>query len=92
MEATTYSGFRKDLKKYLDQATYDYEPVTITRKNAPNAVVISADVYNNMMENQFLTTNSTNLKWILEGVQQIKAGEAKPHGLIDSDTAGQQDD
>lgn len=83
MEATTYSRFRKDLKKYLDQATYDYEPVTITRKDAPNAVVISADVYANLLENQFIRSNETNLKWILTGVQQIKKGQTHPHELID---------
>jgi len=84
MEATTYSRFRKDLKKYLDQATYDYEPVTITRKDAPNAVVISADVYANLLENQFVRSNETNLKWILDGVDQIEKGQTHAHELIDS--------
>lgn len=84
MEATTYSGFRKNLKNYLDQATLDFEPVTITRKDAPNAVVISEEVYNNFMENQFLTSNPENYKWILQGIQQIKDGKASQHQLIDS--------
>lgn len=72
MATTTYSEFRKNLKTYLDQATMDFEPVTITRKDAPNAVVISEEAYNNFMENQFLTENSQNYRWILEGIQQIK--------------------
>ncbi|PTM23696.1 prevent-host-death protein [Lactobacillus sp. PFC-70] len=75
MEVTTYSRFRKNPKRYLDQATYNYEPVTITRKNAPNAVVLSADVYTNLLENQFIQSNETNLKWILAGVQQIEKGQ-----------------
>ncbi|WP_390892237.1 type II toxin-antitoxin system Phd/YefM family antitoxin [Levilactobacillus namurensis] len=54
IEVTTYSRFRKNPKRYLDQATYDHEPVTITRKNSPNAVVLLTDVYANLLENQFI--------------------------------------
>ncbi|GEO69712.1 type II toxin-antitoxin system Phd/YefM family antitoxin [Levilactobacillus acidifarinae] len=86
MEATTYSGFRKNLKSYLDQATLDFEPVTITRNGAPNAVVISEEAYNNLMENQFLTANPENYKWILQGIDQLKNGKAKQHELVDPDT------
>lgn len=82
METTTYSEFRKNLRAYLDQATMAFEPVTITRKDAPNAVVISERVYNNFMENQFLTENPQNYRWILEGIQQIKAGKRSRHELI----------
>ncbi|WP_203639576.1 type II toxin-antitoxin system Phd/YefM family antitoxin [Levilactobacillus wangkuiensis] len=81
MKATTYSGFRKNLKAYLDQATLDFEPVTVTRKNAPNAVVISEVTYNNLVENQFLTNDSTNYEWILQGIQQIKDGKLRSHDL-----------
>jgi len=92
VEATTYSGFRKNLKAYLDQATLDFEPVTVTRKGAPNAVVISEEAYNNFMENQFLTTNPTNYKWILQGIQQIKDGKSSSHELINPKTGEKEDE
>jgi len=82
MEATTYSDFRKGLKKYLDKATDDFEPVTITRKGNHNAVLISADVYNNMVENQFVLGNPTNLKRLEESKRQAELGKITQHDLI----------
>jgi len=64
MEATTYSDFRKDLKSYMDKATGDFEPITITRKNRKNAVLISEDEYNNMLENRYVLENPTNREWL----------------------------
>lgn len=87
MEATTYSDFRKELKKYLDKATDDFEPITITRKGNHNAVLISADTYNNMIENQFILGNPTNLKWLEESKAQAQKGLLTDHNLIDPESS-----
>ncbi|KRL45861.1 hypothetical protein FD29_GL001862 [Companilactobacillus mindensis DSM 14500] len=87
MEATTYSDFRKELKKYLDKATDDFEPITITRKGNHNAVLISADTYNNMIENQFVLGNPTNLKWLEESKDQAQKGLLTSHDLIDPENS-----
>lgn len=62
MKKITYLDFRKNLKKYLNDVADNFEPVTITRKGKSNAVLISADIYTNMIENQFVLGNPTNLK------------------------------
>jgi len=49
MEIITYSDFRKRLKKYLNKETEDFEPIIITRKESHNALLISEDIYNNMI-------------------------------------------
>jgi len=82
MEATTFSDFRKELKSYMDKATDDFEPVTITRKNRQNAVLISEAEYNNMVENQYILSNPSNLAWLQQSLDQAKHGKAVQHELV----------
>lgn len=85
MEATTYSNFRNKLKSYIDKATNDYEPITITRKDNRNAVLISAEEYNNMKENQFILGNPNNLKWLEESKMQAENGDLAYHKLLEDE-------
>lgn len=82
MEATTYTDFRKDLKKYMDKATGDYEPITITRKNRQNAVLISEEEYNNMLENRYVLENPANREWLQDSLMQAKRGQVVQHKLL----------
>ncbi|MFC6260516.1 type II toxin-antitoxin system Phd/YefM family antitoxin [Levilactobacillus fujinensis] len=83
MEATTYSDFRKKLRFYLDRATDDFEPITVTRKNNRNAIVISEEEYNNMLENQFVLGNPANLAWLDKSKKQFETGHTECHTLIE---------
>ncbi|MFC6274812.1 type II toxin-antitoxin system Phd/YefM family antitoxin [Levilactobacillus tangyuanensis] len=83
MEATTYSDFRKDLKSYMDKATGDFEPITITRKNRKNAVLISEEEYNNMLENRYVLENPTNREWLRQSLSQVNQNKTAQHKLID---------
>jgi len=82
MEATTFSDFRKELKSYMDKVTDDFEPVTITRKNHKNAVLISEAKYNNMVENQYIFSNLSNLAWLQQSLGQAKHGKLAQHELV----------
>ncbi|MFD1455442.1 type II toxin-antitoxin system Phd/YefM family antitoxin [Levilactobacillus lanxiensis] len=75
MQATTYADFRKDLKKYMAKATDDFEPITITRKNQQNAVLISEEEYNNMIENRYILDNTANREWLQTSLEQSKRGQ-----------------
>ncbi len=83
MEATTFSDFRKELKNYMDKATDDLEPVTITRKNHQNAILISEAKYNNLVENQYILSNPSNLAWLQQSLDQAKHGKVEQHELAD---------
>lgn len=82
MQATTYTDFRKYLKKYLDKATDDFEPITITRKNQQNVVLISEEKYNNMLENQYVLDNPVNQDWLQDSLKQARRGQLVKHDLI----------
>jgi len=83
MDKIMCSDFRKELKKYFDKVTEDSEPIIITRKGNPNAVLISEDIYNNMIENQFVLGNPANLKWLEKSKQQAESFKAYQHNLTD---------
>ena len=75
MQATTYADFRKDLKKYMAKATGDFEPITITRKNQQNVVLISAEEYNDMIENRYILDSPANREWLQTSLEQAKRGQ-----------------
>ena len=50
MLAINYTELRNNLKECMDRVTDDYETLIITRKENRNVVMISEEMYNNMLE------------------------------------------
>ena len=50
MLAVNYTCLRDNMKRYMDQVTDDYETLIVTRKNNKNVVMMSEEMYNNLME------------------------------------------
>ena len=74
MLAVNYTTLRKNLKGYCDKAVDDSETVVVTRKNERNVVMMSVEVYDNLMENLFIISNRANYQHIIEGARQLEAG------------------
>ncbi|AQQ54097.1 type II toxin-antitoxin system Phd/YefM family antitoxin [Planococcus lenghuensis] len=85
MEAVNYSTFRTNLKDYLDRVTDDYETLIVTRKNEKNVVIISADEYDNLMENVHLLGNEANRRRLMESKKQLEEGLAASRNLLETD-------
>ena len=83
MISVYYTHFRNNMKKHLDIVTEDCEPVTVTRKENKNVVIISEKAYNNLLENAYLTGSKANYDWFMESVAQHKAGKARRHRLAE---------
>ena len=66
----------------MDRVTDDYETLIITRKKNRNVVMISEEMYNNMLENMHLTAKESNYRWLLESAGQLKRGNEQIHELI----------
>ena len=49
---------------------------------AEEAVVMSLDSYNNMMENLYLMSSPTNVKRLNESIDQVRAGHVVKQGLL----------
>ena len=77
MLAINYTELRNNLKECMDRVTDDYETLIITRKKNRNVVMISEEMYNNM-----LTAKESNYRWLLESAGQLKRGNEQIHDLI----------
>ncbi len=64
---TNVKNFRKQLFKLLDQTVKYDEPVNISTKNG-NAVLISEDEYNSLMETLYLTSSPQMEKKLTDGI------------------------
>ena len=85
MIATNYSEVRNNLKTYCDKATKDYETIIITRKNNENVVLMSEEVYNNLMENLYIRSNLKYYQRLVESIKEAEKGNVKEHDLIEVD-------
>lgn len=85
MEAINYSSLRNNLKGYMDKVTDDFETIIVTRKNEKNVVMISAEEYNNLMENMHLLGHETNRKHLMESKKQLEKGLAASRTLLETD-------
>ena len=84
MLATNFSTARKHFKDYCETANKDLETVIITRKEGGNAVLMSEAVYNNLMENLLVRSNTKTYARLKESIAQLENGQAVIR-KIDSD-------
>ena len=85
MIALNYSQFRENMKANLDLVTDDYETLIITRNDNKNAVIMSEEMYNNLMENIYIMSNKNNYYWLMESKRQLEKGMASIRNLINTD-------
>jgi len=64
---TNVTSFRKDIFKLLEQTIKYNEPINISTKDG-NAVVISEEDYNGLIETLYLSSISEVKKGIIEGL------------------------
>jgi antitoxin YefM len=85
MRTVHFSDARNNLKSVIDQAIDDHDAVLITRRDAPNAVIMSQAQYDSWMETMYLLSNPTNAARIMEAIEQHRRGEGIERELIDPD-------
>jgi len=54
----------------------------INRRDAGNAVVMSLDHYNSIMETLYLMQSPSNAAYLMESIAQFKSGKANAKHLI----------
>lgn len=82
MFAVNYTTLRDNMKSYMDRVTDGYETMIVTRKNNKNVVMISEEVYNNLLENAYIMGNRTNYDWLMESKAQLESGNISAKNLI----------
>jgi antitoxin YefM len=78
VKSITYSEARESLKSLLDGVCRDHEPVTITRRQGENVVVISQEDYESLLETEYLLSSRLNAQHLMESLEQARRGERVP--------------
>ena len=86
MKVVTYSHARNALKSVLDDVVQDADVTIISRRDAEgDAVVMSLDSYNSIIETLHLTSNPANAAALARAIAQDKAGQAQDRQLLPAD-------
>lgn len=83
MRVVSFSEARKHLKSVLDTVNDDANATIVTRRDAEDAVVMSLDYYNSLMETVYLLKSPANAAHLAESIAQYQAGKTVTRELID---------
>jgi antitoxin YefM len=76
MRIVTYSEARSSLKSVLDAVHDDADVTVISRRDGADAVVMSFDYYQSIMETMHLLSTPANAAHLAKSIAQHKAGKA----------------
>lgn len=82
MQVVTFSEARNNLKTVLNRVVEDADCTIITRRDAEDAVVMSLDYYNSLMETLYLLKTPANAAHLQKSIEQFRQGNATPRELI----------
>lgn len=85
MRVVSFSEARKHLKSVLDTVNDDANATIVTRRDADDAVVMSLDYYNSLMETVYLLKSPANAAHLAQSIAQYQAGKTVMHELIDTE-------
>ena len=83
MQVVSFTEARNNLKSVLDQVVNDADCTIITRRDAEDAVVMSLDYYNSLMETVHLLKSPTNAAHLAKSIAQYRNNQTQERDLID---------
>ena len=83
MLTTTISDFRKDIKKYFDRVSDNFETLIINRGKDTGVVIISLDEYNSLLVTNHELSSKKNEKRLDSAIEKLGKGKSLPKKLID---------
>jgi antitoxin YefM len=88
MRIINFSDARNSLRTVIDQVVADADVTVISRRDAPDAVVMSFEHYSSLMETVHLLSSPANVAHFAKSLAQARGGKAKPRELIDTSDDG----
>ena len=78
MQAIIYTEARNKLNKIIDKVNENNEPyVVVGSKGRKDAVIISKEDYDNIIENLYILSNPEWVKSIKKGLKELEDGKGK---------------
>jgi len=82
MNIVSFTEARNGLKSVLNRVIDDADCTIITRRDAENAVVMSLDYYNSLMETVYLLRSPANAEHLSESIEQFRQGDVQEKELL----------
>jgi len=83
MLTTTLSNFRKDIKRYLDNVTKNFETLIINRGKDSGVVIMSLDEYNSLSATHHELSSKVNEQRLDNAIAKLKEGDSFQKDLLD---------
>ncbi len=83
MKIVTFSEARNKLKDVLDRVVDDADYTVITRRDADDAVVMSLDYFNSLLETVHLLKSPANAAHLERSIAQYRQGQVTEKDLLD---------
>jgi antitoxin YefM len=83
MRVVSFTDVRNNLKRVIDEVVDDADVTVISRRDAPDAVIMSLDTYNSMMETAYLLSSPANAAHLAESIEDFRKGNVLVRPLTD---------
>lgn len=83
MLVATVSEFRKDIKRYLESVSKNFETLIINRGKGSGIVVMSLQEYNSLIVTNHELSSKANQLRLDSAIQKMKEGESFEKKLIE---------
>lgn len=83
MRVVNFSEARNNLKSVIDQVVDDADVTVIARRDAPDAVLMSLDTFNSLVETVHLLESPANAAHLARSIEQHRKGELQGQALVD---------
>lgn len=84
MRVINFSEARSSLKSVIDQVIADADYTVISRRDAPDAVLMSLDTFNSLLETVHLLKSPANAAHLARSIEQYRAGQLRQQDLVDA--------
>jgi len=82
MQIISFTEARNGLKSVLDRVVNDADCTVITRRDSEDAVVMSLEYYDSLMETVYLLKSPANAEHLRKSIAQLEQGQTQERELI----------
>ncbi len=83
MLTTSISDFRKDIKRYFDKVTENFETLIINRGKDNGVVIMSLAENNSLRATQHELSSKENEKRLDSAIEKLKSGNSSSKNLLE---------
>lgn len=83
MLTASISDFRKDIKKYIDKVSENFETLIINRGKDSGVVIMSLEEYNSLMATTHEMSSIKNQKRLDSAIKKLNKGNSSEKELLE---------